>query len=135
MNDLATMLASMPLREVEAEIKNNIAAMAISPDTDVKAAVILSMLAGEAMEALDRIDASGFPAKLRAELDAARERYDSRRAAMHEHRTENRRVLDAIGPDGELPALDAQVEQLLTRYDSMLAARVGERDSKLVGEL
>lgn len=134
MTDLRDMMQTMPLRDIEAEIKRQTAAVPLGQD-DVKAAILLSMLADEAMKRLDAIDTSAFPSKLKARLDEIRAAHAARQAAIHSHCTENKRVMQQIEGSPEISVIDTQLSELLVRYDGLLADAVRECGSKPVSAL
>jgi len=134
MTDLNDMISSMPLRDIDAEIKRQIQSVRTSFD-EVKAAILLSLLAEEAMNRLDTIDSSNFPSKLKARLDEIRAAHIARQALLNSHCTENKRVLQQIEGTPEIATLDSQITDLLTRYDGLLADAVSERNLKPISGL
>lgn len=134
MTDLKDMMKSMSLHDIDAEIKRQIESVPLGSD-DVKAAIMLGTLAEESMTRLDAIDASAFPAKLKAQLDEIRAKHRARQELIHSHCTENKRLVLQIEGSPEIATLDREISDLLTRYDALLADAVVERDPKPVSGL
>lgn len=134
MTDLKDMMKSMPLHDIDAEIKGQIQSVPLGSD-DVKAAIMLGTLAEESMTRLDAIDASAFPTKLKAQLDEIRAKHRARQALIHSHCTENKRLMLLIEGSPEIATLDREISDLLTRYDALLSDAVVEQDPKPVSGL
>ena len=135
MIDLNLILADMPLRQAEAEIKTQFDNLNVDSRSEVKAAGVLSIIASAAIARLDAIDSTSFPSRLKEQLDNIEKQYAERLKIIEIHRNENKKVLDAIEGSGELIDLDRRIDSLLSQYDRLLADAITRRDSLTIAQL
>lgn len=128
MTDFKQMIEQMPLRDIEQEIHTQTAAAAAHPNR-MKLAVMLSMIASEAIAAIDAIDTSALAPSLRQRLEQQRAAFEERRRAIEEHLGQNAAISQAIdGAEASLDDISRRATEALSDFDARLADLVRARD-------
>lgn len=133
--NLQEMLQSVRLTDIEKELQDQISLLE-ADGFDVKLAILLSIMAEESLKRLENIDTTDFPKKLEQRIGELRRRYAEKLETFKLHRVENGAIMKQLdAADTELPEINRQVVDLLSRYDELLKQYVFERDVKPTGSL
>lgn len=133
MTNLQEMLQSVRLVDIEKELQDQISLLE-ADGFDVKLAILLSIMAEESLKRLENIDTTDFPKKLEQRIGELRKRYVEKLDTFKLHRVENGAIMKQLDAAAtELPEIDRQVTDLLSRYDELLKQYVFERDVKPIG--
>lgn len=135
MKDLNDMLRHSSLREAQEEIDSQFSGLDIGY-YDAKLAVMMSMLATEAMKKLEEVDNEDYPSKLKEQFETIKALYTRKVDVFRQHLEENARLIHIIDEaDTDYPELERKITALLTEFDTLLKLKVDTRDRTPVGQL
>lgn len=128
MTDFRTMMSQMQLKDIEAEIKQEVAAIK-NHGNRMKLAVFLSILTDESFKVLQEIDREAFVNQLREKLEKQIKEYQEKKTLFETHRKQNFVIASNIDEAASgVIQLDDEIKRLLSDYDEKLGEMVRARD-------
>lgn len=135
MQTIEQTLSQTSLLDFEKDITQEIIAASKHPN-QMKAAVMLSILADESMKALGTIDTSKMFEQVYNKVEELRKKHTELLPQLEEHRKQNRIIVDNIDEaTSQLIHLDEEIACQLEEYDKLLGELVKARDALPIEDL
>lgn len=135
MENLNDMLHDMRLDDIEKNIDLQFGDLQAG-FYDAKMAVMLAMIARQAIGRLNELPAEEFPAQLNEQLEEVRKLYLSKAEALTSHLEENAKIIRAIEKsNADYPDLENDIRSRLAQFDDLIRMKVVARDSSPVSML